>query len=67
MVRARPAGIHDLKAEVPQRPGFEPWNLRGVTDADGLIVATAVIVSSGEADHREGCVARLATTNVAAG
>ena len=29
----------DFLAEVPQRPGFEPWNLRVVTDADGAIVA----------------------------
>jgi len=53
--------ITTFLAEVPQRPGFEPWNLRVVTDADDVIVATAVMVNSGDADHREGFLPRLAT------
>ena len=59
-VRARES-YEDFLAEVPQRPGFEPWNLRVVTDADQAIVAVAVIVSSGETDLREAFVERLAT------
>lgn len=51
----------DFLAEVTQRPGFEAWNLRVVTDADQEIVAVAVIVSSGAEEERDGFVERLAT------
>ena len=50
----------DFLAEVPDRPGFEPWNLRVVTDAEQVIVAAAVIVTSGDGE-REAFVERLAT------
>ena len=59
-VRAREP-FEDFLAEVPQRPGFEPWNLRVVTDAERVIVAAAVIVTSGDGDQREAFVERLAT------
>ena len=51
----------DFLAEVPDRPGFVPWNLRVVTDAHQVIVAAAVIVISGADDKREAFVERLAT------
>lgn len=59
-VRAREP-YEDFLAEVPHRPGFEPWNLRVVTDPDQVIVAAAVIASSGEGDQRDAFVERLAT------
>ncbi|MDN4173204.1 GNAT family N-acetyltransferase [Nocardioides sp. SOB77] len=33
--------FEDFAATVWQRPGFEPWHLRVVTDADGDVVAVA--------------------------
>lgn len=51
----------DFLAQVPERPGFEAWNLRVVTDAEQTIVAAAVNVVSGDADQRECFVERLAT------
>lgn len=51
----------DFLAEVPQRPDFEPWNLRVVTDPHQAIVAAAVIVSSDGGDKGEAFVERLAT------
>ena len=47
----------DWVAQIPGRPGFEPWNLRVVTDPGGEIVGVAVILLS------EGCgyISRLAT------
>ena len=59
-VRAREP-YEDFLAEVSHRPGFEPWNLRVVTDADQVIVAAAVIAISGEAGQRDAFVERLAT------
>jgi GNAT superfamily N-acetyltransferase len=34
----------DFRAGVLERPGFEPWNLRVVTDPDGSVVAVAVVL-----------------------
>jgi GNAT superfamily N-acetyltransferase len=43
-----------------RRPGFEPWNLRVVTDPAGDVVAMAfVLINSGEA--RDAYIDRLAT------
>ena len=49
--------FEDWVAQIPRRPGFEPWNLRVVTDPDGEIVGVAVILLN------EGCgyISRLAT------
>ncbi len=53
--------FEDFLAEVPKRPGFEPWNLRIVTDAEQVIVAAAVNVISGDEGRRDCFVERLAT------
>ena len=49
--------FEDWRAEVTGRPGFEPWNLRVVTDASGEVVSMAVLRMSPDC----GFVARLAT------
>ena len=49
----------DWSAEIPRRPGFEPWQLRVVTDARGEVVATTALQMT--ADGTEGFIARLAT------
>jgi mycothiol synthase len=50
--------LDDWLATVVGRPGFEPWNLRVVTDPDGVIVgATQVFIATGE----EGYVNKVAT------
>jgi ribosomal protein S18 acetylase RimI-like enzyme len=41
------------------RPGFEPWNFRVVTDADGVIVGCALVVMAGE-EANEAYIDRLA-------
>ena len=51
--------FEDWTAEVPQRPGFEPWNLRVVVDGGGSVVATAVLQLA--AEGTEGYIAQLAT------
>ena len=45
------------EAEVPRRPGFEPWNIRVVTDPSGEVVALAVVQMSPACAF----IARLAT------
>jgi len=45
------------QATTTQRPGFEPWNLRVVTDPTGEVVAMAVIQLGSECAF----IARLAT------
>ena len=49
--------FEDWQAEIVRRPGFEPWNLRVVTDPAGKVVAMAVLQLA------PGCgfIARLAT------
>jgi mycothiol synthase len=51
--------FEDWSAEIPGRPGFEPWQLRLVTDPAGDVVATTAlqVADSGT----EGFIARLAT------
>jgi mycothiol synthase len=51
--------FEDWEAEIPKRPGFEPWQLRVVVDAGGEVVATAALQMT--ADGSEGFIARLAT------
>ncbi len=36
--------FEDFSAQVMQRPGFEPWNLRVVTDQSGEVVGAALIL-----------------------
>ena len=36
--------FEDFRAALLERPGFEPWNLRVVTDAGGEVVAVAVVL-----------------------
>jgi mycothiol synthase len=51
--------FEDWTAEIPQRPGFEPWQLRVVVDpTDAVVAATALQVAD---DGTEGFIARLAT------
>jgi mycothiol synthase len=53
--------FEDWQAAVPGRPGFEPWNIRVVTDPTGAVVAVANVHNSGE-DGRQGAyIDRLAT------
>jgi mycothiol synthase len=49
----------DFHASVIGRPGFAPWNLRVVTDADGEIVGAALVILAGEPAH-EAYIDRLA-------
>lgn len=54
--------FEDFRASVLQRPGFEPWNLRVVTDADGEVVAVAIVLLGEDVGAgRIGFVSRLAT------
>ena len=38
--------FEDFSAQVMQRPGFAPWNMRVVTDAAGEVVGAAVVLSA---------------------
>jgi ribosomal protein S18 acetylase RimI-like enzyme len=49
----------DFHASVIGRPGFEPWNVRVVTDADGAVVGTALVIMAGD-PATEAYVERLA-------
>lgn len=52
----------DFLAATTGRPGWEPWNLRVVTDADGAVVAVSVVhLSEASEAGRTAWVARLAT------
>jgi mycothiol synthase len=53
--------FEDWLAAVPGRPGFEPWNIRVVTDPTGAVVATSNIHLSGEDDRIGAYIDRLAT------
>lgn len=35
--------FEDFRASLLERPGFEPWNLRVVTDRDGAVVGVALV------------------------
>lgn len=35
--------FEDFRASLLERPGFEPWNLRVVTDQDGTVVGVALV------------------------
>lgn len=49
----------DFHASVIGRPGFEAWNVRVVTNADGAIVGTALVIMAGD-PATEAYVERLA-------
>ena len=49
--------FEDFLARTVKRPGFEPWNLRLVVDADGEVVGATVVHPYGS----EGYIDRLAT------
>ena len=52
----------DFAATTLERPGFEPWQLRVVVDAEGTVVAVAVVqVYEDAEDGPEAYIARLAT------
>lgn len=48
--------FEDFEATVTRRPGFEPWHLRIVTDAEGAVVATGGLTVNGPTAY----VSRLA-------
>jgi mycothiol synthase len=43
--------FEDWCATTLRRPGFEPWNLRIVTDADGEVVGACFLILSGDIGH----------------
>lgn len=45
--------LEDFQAETRQRPGFQDWNSRVVTDPTGEVVGAAIVLLSGEDDERE--------------
>ncbi len=49
----------DFHASVIGRPGFEPWNMRVVTDPDGAIAGVALVIMAGE-DADEAYIDKLA-------
>jgi mycothiol synthase len=52
----------DFRAAVLERPGFEPWNLRVVTDGTGEVVAVAnVVIGDDQGEGPVAFIARLAT------
>ena len=51
--------FEDFSAQVMERPGFEPWNLRVVTDASDRVVGAALIVMA----ETTGFVEKLAIRN----
>ncbi len=53
--------FEDFAAVTVERPGFEPWHLRVVTDETGTIVGVAVLsVYEGDDDGSEAFIPRLA-------
>ena len=53
--------FEDWRATVPGRPGFEPWNIRVVTDPAGDVVATANVHLNKDAATVGAYIDRLAT------
>jgi len=48
--------VEDFGSRVWDRPGFEPWNLRVVSDPDGVLVGATHVIQDGDV----GYVARIA-------
>lgn len=57
----RRQSFEDFEASIVHRPGFEPWNLRVVTDPAGAIAAVAVVLVNADGEVPEAYVSRLAT------
>lgn len=53
--------FEDWQATVPGRPGFEPWNIRVVTDPDGDVVAVANVHLNKDSEPVSSYIDRLAT------
>jgi mycothiol synthase len=53
--------FEDWQATVPGRPGFEPWNIRVVTDPAGEVVATANVHLNKDGQTVGAYIDRLAT------
>ncbi|QAY70694.1 GNAT family N-acetyltransferase [Xylanimonas protaetiae] len=53
--------FEDWAATVAGRPGFEPWHLRVVVDAEGVVVAACVILLTTPGGLTEGYVDSVAT------
>lgn len=53
--------FEDWQATVPGRPGFEPWNIRVVTDPAGEVVATANVHLNKDGETVGAYIDRLAT------
>ena len=51
--------FEDFSAQILQRPGFEPWNLRVVTNGNGEVLGAALILLADEV----GFVERIAVRN----
>ena len=54
--------FEDFRASVMGRPGFEPWNVRVVTDPDGTVVGVAIVNLAAAQDDRplEAYIPRIA-------
>jgi GNAT superfamily N-acetyltransferase len=50
----------DFEAKTMGRPGFEPWQLRVVTDDEGEVVGVALLIMAAGDDGREAYIDRLA-------
>ena len=44
----QPSSFDDWAARTVRRPGFEPWQVRLVTDPGGTAVGTAFVIKAGE-------------------
>lgn len=53
--------FEDWRSTVPGRPGFEPWNIRVVTDPDGDVVAVANVHLNKDSEPVSSYIDRLAT------
>ena len=52
--------FEDFEAGSIGRPGFEPWQLRVVTDGDGTIAGVALVIMAAGENGREAYIDRLA-------
>jgi GNAT superfamily N-acetyltransferase len=50
----------DFEAKTMGRPGFEPWQVRVVTDGDGTIVGVALVIMAAAEEGRDAYIDRLA-------
>jgi len=52
--------FEDFEASSIGRPGFESWQLRVVTDADGVVVGVALVIMASGEDGKEAYIDKLA-------